>query len=89
MHSFAHLPLRVRTSVTKRRSRLFAVVGMRSNDLGVLLACQVEAALLLGQLSNPPQHAFPLFGFCPLPKGHGFCHCLQDMQSCTLAITAW
>ena len=73
----------------KATLKAFAIADKGSNDLSILLACQVEAALLLGQLSNPPQHSFPLFGFCPLPRSHGFCHSLQDMQSCTLSIIAW
>ncbi len=65
--------------------KAFAIAdNLVRDDLSVLLACQVEAALLLGQLGNLPQHAFPLFGFCPLPRGHGFCHSLQDMQFCRL-----
>ncbi len=83
MHSFSHQTNIFPQGQNQRHKatlEAFAIADKGSYDLGVFLACQVEAALLLGQLGNPPQHAFPLFGFCPLPGGHGFCHSLQDMQ---------
>ena len=74
-------------SASQAMFKAFAIAYKRLYDLGVLLACQVEAALLLGQLGNSPQHAFPLLGFCSLPRGHGFCHGLQDMQLQTFHIS--
>ena len=46
-------------------------------DLCVFFAGQLEAALLLGQLGNPLQHAFPLLDSSLLSGCQAFCHGLH------------
>lgn len=45
--------------------------------LGVLLASQMEAALLLGQLGDAPQQRLPVGAAHLLPRCQTFCHALQ------------